>query len=129
MNIVFLAFRREQQLSVNTWLPMATLLENLHKGLKYYEIPVHSCLNPFTRWLLNRAMRVGIRYPGSREKTISLYINKDPFRKALDIGSEDTIHVLVLDEKAQVLWRVTGSCNAEKAKNLNDFTKNAMSLA
>lgn len=123
LNLVFLAFRREQQLAVNTWLPMATLLEDLHKGLKYYEIPLHSCINPIIRWFLNRAMRVGIRYPGSREKTIALYINKDPFRKALSISGEDNIHILVLNQEAQVVWRVEGSCDAEKAKNLSDFIK------
>jgi hypothetical protein len=126
LNLIFVAFRREQQLAVNTWLPMATLLEDLHKGLRYYELPVHSCVNPVARWLLNRAMRVGIRYPGSQEKTIALYINKDPFRKALGISGEDNIHILVLNEKSQVVWHREGSCDAEKAKNLSDFVNEAV---
>ena len=123
LNIVFVAFQREQQLAVNTWLPTATLLEDLHKGLRYYELPVHPCINPIARWCLNRAMRVGIRYPGSREKTIALYLNKDPFRKALDIYGEDNIHILVLNEESQVVWHSEGSCDAEKAKSLSDFIK------
>ncbi len=126
LNIVFVAFQREQQLAVNTWLPTATLLEDLHKGLRYYELPIHSCINPIVRWFLNRAMRVGIRYPGSREKTIALYINKDLFRKALDISGEDNIHILVLNEEAQVVWHSQGSCDAEKAKNLSDFIKSVL---
>ena len=121
LNIVFVAFQREQQLAVNTWLPTATLLENLHKELRYYELPVHSSINPIVRWFLNRAMRVGIRYPGSREKTISLYIDKDPFCKTLDISGEEYSHVLVLNEEAQVVWRSEGSCDVEKAKSLSDF--------
>lgn len=126
LNIVFVAFQREQQLAVNTWLPTATLLEDLHKGLRYYELPIHSCINPVVRWFLNRAMRVGIRYPGSREKTIALYINKDLFRKALDISGEDNIHILVLNEEAQVVWHSQGSCDAEKAKNFSDFIKSVL---
>ena len=126
LNIVFVAFQREQQLAVNTWLPTATLLENLHKGLRYYELPIHSSINPIARWCLNRAMRVGIRYPGSHEKTIALYINKDPFRKALDISGEDNIHIFVLNEEAQVVWHSEGSCDAEKAKNLSDFIKETL---
>jgi hypothetical protein len=127
LNIVFLAFQREQQLAVNTWLPTATLLEDLHKELRYYELPIHSSINPIARWFLNRAMRVGIRYPGSREKTISLFINKDSFRKALDIPREDNIHILVLDEEARVVWHAEGSCDAEKAKNLSDFINESLS--
>ena len=121
LNIVFVAFQREQQLAVNTWLPTATLLENLHKDVRYYELPVHSRINPMVRWFLNRAMRVGIRYPGSREKTISLYIDKDPFCKTLDISREEYSHILVLNNKAQVVWRSEGSCDVEKAKSLSDF--------
>ena len=126
LNIVFIAFQREQQLAVNTWLPTATLLENLHKELRYYELPVHSCNNPIVRWFLNRAMRVGIRYPGSREKTIALYIDKGPFCKALDISREEYSHILVLNDGAQVVWRSEGSCDVEKAENLSDFIKDAL---
>lgn len=122
-NIVFVAFQREQQLAVNTWLPTATLLEDLHKGLKYYELPIHSCINPIARWFLNRAMRVGIRYPGSLEKTIALYLNKDSFRKALGISREDNIHIMVLNEVAEVVWQAEGHCDVVKAKNLSDFIK------
>ena len=126
LNIVFVAFQREQQLAVNTWLPTATLLEDLHKELRYYELPVHSCINPIVRWFLNRAMRVGIRYPGSREKTITLYIDKGLFCKALDISGEEYNHILVLNDKAQVVWRSEGSCDVEKAENLSDFINDAI---
>lgn len=126
LNIVFVAFQREQQLAVNTWLPTATLLEDLHKELRYYELPVHSCINSIVRWFLNRAMRVGIRYPGSREKTIALYIDKDPFCKALDIFREEYIHILVLNDEARIVWRSEGSCDVEKAKSLSDFIKYAL---
>jgi hypothetical protein len=126
LNIVFLAFQREQQLAVNTWLPTATLLEDLHKGLRYYELPVHSCINPIIRRFLNRAMRVGIRYPGSREKTIALFIDKDPFYKALDISGEEFIHILVLNDEARIVWRSEGSCDVEKAESLSDFIKDTL---
>lgn len=123
LNIVFVAFQREQQLAVNTWLPMATLLEDIHKGLEYYELPVHSGMNPILRWFLKHAMRMGIRYPGSRNKTINVYTDKDPFCRALGISSEDNIHVLVLDDEARIVWRCEGSCDVEKAEKLSDFIK------
>jgi hypothetical protein len=123
LNVVFMAFQRAQQLAINTWLPTATLLEDLYPGLRYYELPVHSAINPIARWFLNRAMKVGIRYPGSREKTITLFLDKEPFRKALGISDEGNMHTFVLDQEARVVWHIEGSCDAEKAKNLSDAIK------
>ncbi len=124
LNLVFLAFQREQQLMVNTWLPTAELLENIHPRLRYYELPTISRRNPVTRWLINTGMRSGISDPKAREKTITLYLDKGPFRKALNIPTEDTIYVLLIDKRGMITWRKEGSCDVEKAKSLSDFIQN-----
>ncbi len=121
LNLLFLAFQREQQLMVNTWLPTADLLESIHPELRYYELPTISRMNPFVRWFINTGMRSGIKDPKSRRKTITLYLDKRPFRKALGLASEDNIYVLLLDKNGKVVWKSKGHCNVEKAKNLSDF--------
>jgi len=123
LNLVLIAFQREQQLMVNTWLPTADLLENLHPELRYYELPTISRLNPLSRWFINTGMRSGIKDPKSRQKTITLYLDKESFRIALGIDTEDNIHVLLVDKQGKIAWRSEGPCNAEKAKNLSDFVK------
>lgn len=123
LNLVFLAFQREQQLMVNTWLPTADLLEDIHPGLKYYELPTISRMNPIARWFINTGMRSGISDPKSRRKTITLYLDKGPFREALEIPVEDTIYILLVNKKGEVVWREEGPCNVDKAKNLSDFIK------
>jgi hypothetical protein len=120
LNLVFLAFQREQQLMVNTWLPTADLLESLHPELRYYELPTISRMNPLARWFINTGMRSGIKDPKSRRKTITLYLDKGPFRKALGLATEDNIYVLLVDRQGKVLWESKGPCNAESAKNLSD---------
>jgi hypothetical protein len=123
LNLVFLAFQREQQLMVNTWLPTADLLEDIHPGLKYYELPTISRMNPIARWFINTGMRSGISDPKSRKKTITLYLDKGPFREALEIPVEDTIYILLVNKKGEVIWREEGPCNVDKAKKLSDFIK------
>ncbi len=123
LSLIFMAFQREQQAMVNTWLPTAELLENIHPGLKYYELPTISRLNPFARWFINTGMRSGIKDPKSREKTITLYLDKESLRKALDIPDEDSIHVFLLDRQGNVVWRSEGPCDVGKAKHLSDFVR------
>jgi len=123
LNLVFLAFQREQQLMVNTWLPTADLLEGIHPGLKYYELPTISRMNPVARWFINTGMRSGISDPKSRRKTITLYLDKGVFREALGMPVEDTIYILLVNKKGEVIWREEGPCNVDKAKCLSDFIK------
>jgi hypothetical protein len=123
LNLVFLAFQREQQLVVNTWLPTADLLENIYPELRYYELPTISRMNPLMRWFINSGMRSGIKDPKSRRKTITLYLDKKPFCETLGIMGEENIFILLLDKKGTILWRGEGPCDVEKAKNLSDFIK------
>lgn len=125
LNIVFVAFQREQQLAVNTWLPTADLLESIHPKLRYYELPTISRMNPIARWFINTGMRSGIKDPKSRKKTITLYLNKGSFLKDLGIPGEDNIYILLVDKQGNVDWRSEGPCDVEKAKNLSDFIKKA----
>jgi hypothetical protein len=123
LNLVLIAFQREQQLMVNTWLPTADLMENLHPELSYYELPTISRMNSLARWFINTGMRSGIKDPKSRQKTITLFLDKGRFRNALGIGTEDNVHVLLVDRQGKVAWRSEGPCDVEKAKNLSDFIK------
>ena len=121
LNLVFLAFQREQQLMVNTWLPTADLLENIHQNLRYYELPTISRMNPVARWFISSGMRSGIKDLKSRQKTITLYLDKKIFRKSLDIPDEENIHILLVDKQGQVVWRSEGPSDVEKAERLSDF--------
>jgi hypothetical protein len=127
MNLVMIAFQREQQLVVNTWLPTADLLESIYPELKYYELPTISRMNPFVRWFINTGMRSGIQDPKSRRKTITLYLDKGAFRESLGITREDIISILLVDKTGSILWRSDGACDVEKAKNLSDFLKASLS--
>jgi len=117
-NVVFIAFQREQQKEVDSWVPFVKPLVARTPDTEYYEIPtIYRMVAPM-RWMLNRGMRGGIDDLGARERTITLYLDKGPFKRALGIASEREIHVLVVDREGHVLWRTAGSFNEEKGQGL-----------
>ena len=106
-NLLFIAFKREQQLDIDSWLPFAKQLVQEYPALAYYELPTIYRGHPFFRWWLNTGMRMGIPDKKAREVT-----------KALDMPDEERIYVLLVNRKGEVLWRVDEPFSEEKGRDL-----------
>jgi hypothetical protein len=63
-------------------------------------------------------MRAGIPNDATRARTITLYLDKHAFRKALDIQNEQTIWVYLFDKSGNVFWRIEGRFTKEKGEAL-----------
>ena len=113
LNLVLIAFQREQQDLVDTWLPLARQLAAKHEVLRYYELPTISRAYGPARFVIDGGMRAGIPDPVARATTITLYLDKRAFREALDLPNEDTIYTLLVDRTGDVLWRAQGACTPE----------------
>jgi hypothetical protein len=118
LNLVLIAFQQWQQTQVDTWIPFARQLEGTHSGLRYYELPTIQRLNVLARTFINEGMRAGLPDPIVRERTITLYLDKNAFRQALQLPHEDDIYVLLLDHQGRVLWRAEGAFTPEKGDSL-----------
>jgi hypothetical protein len=118
LNLVLIAFQQWQQTVVDTWIPSVRDLERESPGFKYYELPTIQRLNVLARTFINEGMRAGIPDPVARERTVTLYVDKVPFRQALALGPEDDIYVLLLDGAGRVLWREEGTFTPEKGAAL-----------
>lgn len=123
INLVFIAFIRGQQQQINTWLPLAQELKSQYPEFFYYELPTISRLNPVSRWFINQGMRSGIQDEAARAITITLYLDKEEFKQALNITSEEIITLLLVDDQGTVLWRTTGSRSTEKEQDMRDVLK------
>ncbi len=117
-NLVFIAFQQWQQGQVDSWIPFARQLEESQPELRYYELPTIEKRSRLARTFINEGMRAGIPDPVARERTITLYLDKTAFRKALQLPHEDDIHVLLLDRRGQVLWRTEGPFAPVKGDSL-----------
>lgn len=117
-NLVFVPFQQWQQREVNTWIPAAQELERTVPGLFYYEFPTIYDLPGLSRTFINEGMRAGIPDPTARERTITFYLDKEQFKDALKISSEETITVLLVDQEGNILWREKGVFSEGKLQSL-----------
>jgi hypothetical protein len=117
-NLVVIAFQRQQQKDVDTWLDTRKRFETIDPALRYYELPTLARLNVFARWFIDNGMRGGIPSHEQRARTITLYLDKEPFRAALGLGDESSIYVLLLDREGNILWRSQGNFDESKAQSL-----------
>ena len=91
VNLVILAFWRDHQSLVDTWMPLARRLQTRHSGLVAYELPVIESRSRVSQWFIDSGMRSGIRDRTTREHTITLYIDKAEFLATLEIEDDSTI--------------------------------------
>lgn len=129
LNVVAVAFQAWQQAEVDTWLPLLDELEQRVPGLHYYELPVIRAMNPFNQWFIDEGMRRGIPHQATRERTITLYTDKQQFRAALGLPHEDHIYVLLVDRQGQVLWQTAGPYRPAAAESLTHAMGLAMAVA
>lgn len=107
-NVVLVAFRREQQADVDSWLPFLREQKVAERGVRVYELPTLNRSYRLMRGFIDGGMTRGIPERATREATITLYIDKGPFKKALAIAAEDRIITLVVARDGRVLWRADG---------------------
>ena len=96
------------------------LLQAAHQVIRYYELPIIRKESLPARGFINSGMRGGSSDSLARERTIPLYLDKAPFRQALDMPDEDHIYVLLVDGDGQVLWRERGAISPDKRAALDD---------
>lgn len=118
LNLVFVAFTREQQREVNSWQPCVAELAQRFPDLRAYELPTLAKPFALLRGYLDGIMRTGIPDPGTRETTVTLFLNKQHFDRALGISSESAISVFLVAPSGEIFWRTTGPYDPEKSSVL-----------
>lgn len=117
-NVVVVAFKREQQADVDTWMPFLKQTAAAHPELRVYEVPTLARGYRLMQSFIDGGMRRGIPDTAVRAATITLYINKAPLKRALRITDEDRIYVLLVDRDGRVYWRAAGPFDPARAADL-----------
>lgn len=108
LNVVFIAFKREQQADVDSWGTALDSLRKRHTGLRVYALPTLGRRYRLIRPMIDGGMRRGIPDSTVCAATITLYIGKDPFKRALGITTEDLIQVLLVDRHGNIRLQRSG---------------------
>jgi len=112
-NLLFVPFEQWQQMEVDSWMALAGKLEGEFDGLVFYELPTIQSRNIFFKMFINEGMRAGIPNPKTRERTITLYLDKTDFRAALGVTDEAHIYLLVVDRQGNEFFRTVGPYSPE----------------
>lgn len=116
-NLVIVAFKREQQAEVDTWIKAVEPILKENSKLSFYEIPLIHELSSFRRMWVNNGMRFGIPSEEARKRTITVYTDRDKFF-AITKMKEDQIYALLLNDSGKILWRSEGVADEKKVKAL-----------
>lgn len=108
VNLLLIAFRQWQQRDVDTWVPTAAALAEEYAGFRAYELPVISRAYRPVSGFIDGGMRSGIPDPGVRDSTITIYLDRKRFLRALDIDSVGEIVPMLVTPDGTILWRTRG---------------------
>lgn len=106
-NLVIVAFKREQQAEVDTWIKAIEPILKENSNLSFYEIPLIYELSTFSRMWVNNGMRFGIPNEVARKRTITVYTNREEFFRITKM-QEDKIYALLIDASGKILWKSEG---------------------
>lgn len=107
-NLVIIAFYRDQQRLVDTWVPSLNELERRYNNFRYYELPTISLGYLWMRGIIDGGMRAGIQNDRTRNRTITLYLSKTIFKKALKVEDENMIYLFLVTRAGEILWNGSG---------------------
>ncbi|MEJ5217769.1 hypothetical protein WG622_05925 [Cognatishimia sp. D5M38] len=114
--IVFIAYKRNQQPAVNTWINALGLDPN--RGAEFVELPVVGANAKFMKSFIDNGMRSGIVDPALRARTITIYENASVVNRPLGFAGRDEIRVLIVSQNGDVLWSTSGSATEAAVKDL-----------
>ena len=120
INVLLVPFQMWQQDLVNSWVPFLEHLMKNNPKFDYYELPTIRKMNFFARRIIDGGMRGGIPSRDTRGRTVTLYIDKTPFKEALGIPTETTLYLYLVDREGTILWEESGEITDEKATSLEE---------
>jgi hypothetical protein len=107
-NLVVVAFRREQQTMVDSWIAWFETVAARHPGARCYEVPVLATRWSPARRFIDGGMAQAVRESEARRRTLTVYTDVRRVTDALAIDDTGTVTVLLVDSDRRLRWRGTG---------------------
>ncbi|MBD3186841.1 hypothetical protein GF325_08455 [Candidatus Bathyarchaeota archaeon] len=118
LNVLIVAFKRWHQELVDTWIPHLARIKQGKDDFDFYELPTLGKIYSLGRFFIDGGMRTGIPSKQTRKHTITLYLDKDEFKKALHIQDESTIHLFLVKPDGNILWHGAGKYDRKTFEDL-----------
>jgi hypothetical protein len=112
-NVVLVAFRRNHQDLVDSWLPWLEQRAANDPQLRFYEIPMIGRIWAPARPFIDGGMASSIKDPVVLARTLTIYGDLGKVTGPLSIRDRSTISVFGLERDGSVVWRGTGAYSAD----------------
>jgi len=116
--IVIVAFRREQQELVDSWVPWLEQRAAADPRLRFVELPAIGLQWQPARPVIDGGMAAAIRDQKTRRRTLTVYTDIRRVTVPLSICDRNTIWLFLVDRAGQVRWRGSGGHDAATAAAL-----------
>ena len=121
--IAAVAFKQRQQADVDKWYEKIGPLIKKDENVEYFEIPTIYKMGTVREWFLYHGMRAGIKSPFMRQRVVTIHIDKEPFKKHLNINTEDQIYVYLIKKGGEIIGTWEGDYNDTKWAELIETMK------
>jgi len=119
--LIAVAFLRESQPQLDSWLGPFTERFGSKEGFTFYEVPMISSGYKFMRSVIDGGMRGGI--PKEKHKNVvTMYGDVEKYMNALNLDSRFG-YAFLLDQEGIIRWQGQGFATAEMLKELFDLAE------
>ena len=117
LNLVFVAFRRDQQTVIDSWAPWLRGPEVANR-LAFWEVPTLGRRWAPMRPVIDGGMAAAVRDENARRRTVTVYGNVEKIAEALGIPDRSTVSIFLVDHDGHILDRATGPFDEATAARL-----------
>ena len=124
VTLIAMAFLRENQGQLDSWLNPFVEKFGDKKGYMFYEVPMISTGYKFMKFVIDGGMRGGI--PAFKHKhVVTMYGNVEKYISALNLDPRNG-YAFLLDKEGKIRWQGQGFASKD---DLNTFMREAEKLA
>ncbi len=118
-NVVVVAFRRDHQTAVDSWVPWLEERAANDTGFRYFEIPTIGRIWAPLRNFIDGGMAAAIRDPVVRRRTLTVYGDVERMTTPLGIDDRSTIWLFLVDRTGAIRWTGRGAFTPATAAALD----------
>ena len=122
ITLIIIAFKRESQPQLDSWLKPFMEEYGGKPGFTFYEIPMLAWYWKLMGWMIDSGMRSGIQKE-KHKNVMTYYGDYSIYRRMLGLEDVTFGYAFLLDREGIIRWHERGYATKEKIRELFDWTK------
>ena len=120
ITLIVIAFKREAQSQLDSWLRPFMKEFGSTPGFTFYEIPMLAIYWKLMSWMIDSGMRSGIDVK-KHKNVMTYYGNINKYRQFLQLEDLRRGYVFLLDREGFIRWRGQGYSTKDSLQEMRDY--------